>query len=310
MPPRPVPSNKKANSATNPTLTTDMDFLLSPPPSDRSPSWPWRICPVLLMLFCIILSGSDSAAAADAAQVPVDSKKFDLYLLVGQSNMAGRGEVTPQDRQPVDRVLVLNKDDQWKHQGEPIHFDKPIAGVGLGLTFAQEMAAADPGVTIGLIPCAVGGTPIERWMPDGDLFQNALRRARLAQASGTLRGILWHQGESESGSEKRASEYSKNLSAVIEGFRRELDSPDVPVVVGKLGEFLRGPRRFARLVNQQIDTMPARLKGVAVVSATGLTPKEDNLHFDAPSLKEFGARYAAALQSLRKNGQSGRIGNE
>ncbi len=265
----------------------------------------WRRWLVGLIFFGTLSGEAVMAQTADPSQVPADPKKFELYLLVGQSNMAGRGKLAPEDREPAERVLVLNKEDQWKNQGEPIHFDKPIAGVGLGFAFAKKMAAADPGVTIGLIPCAVGGTPIKRWMPGGDLFENAVRRARIAQTTGTLRGILWHQGESESATQDRASAYSENLAAVIEGFRRELNSPNLPVVVGELGEFLgsspKGRSPFAKLVNEQIDLMQSRLKGVAVVSSAGLTHIGDRLHFDSPSQKEFGARYAAAMEDLQKN---------
>src|SRR4051794_5233593 len=89
--------------------------------------------------------------------------KFHLYLLVGQSNMAGRGKVEKEDQTPHARVLVLNKDDAWVPAADPLHFDKRSAGVGPGLTFGKVLAEADPGVTIGLIPCAAGGSPITVW---------------------------------------------------------------------------------------------------------------------------------------------------
>ena len=84
--------------------------------------------------------------------------KMDLYLLVGQSNMAGRGVVEEQDKTPHARVLMLSKEGKWVPAIDPMHFDKPAAGVGLGKTFGQLIAEANPGVTIGLIPCAVGGS--------------------------------------------------------------------------------------------------------------------------------------------------------
>jgi len=92
---------------------------------------------------------------------------FHLYLLIGQSNMAGRGEVGPQDREIHPRVLALSKEGEWVPAIDPIHFDKPIAGVGPGRTFGKTMAAHDPSVRIGLIPCAVGGSPISTWQHSG-----------------------------------------------------------------------------------------------------------------------------------------------
>ena len=124
---------------------------------------------------------------------------FHLYLLIGQSNMAGRGKIELQDKVAVPRVLMLNKANEWVSAVDPISFDKSIAGVSLGRTFGIEMAKANKEVKIGLLPCAVGGTPIRRWQQNGDLYKAALKRAKIAQKGGVIRGILWHQGESDSG---------------------------------------------------------------------------------------------------------------
>ena len=74
---------------------------------------------------------------------------FHLYLLIGQSNMAGRGKIALEDKVAVPRVLMLNKGNEWVSAVDPIHFDKTIAGVSLGRTFGIEMAKADPKVKIG-----------------------------------------------------------------------------------------------------------------------------------------------------------------
>ncbi len=98
---------------------------------------------------------------------PSSQAKLHLYLLIGQSNMAGRGKVSPMDKMPHPRVFTLNKKDMWVPATDPIHFDKSIAGVGPGLTFGKTLAEADPSVTIGLIPCAAGGYPISVWQKSG-----------------------------------------------------------------------------------------------------------------------------------------------
>ncbi len=77
--------------------------------------------------------------------------------------MAGRGTVEAQDTVINPHVFTLNKNNKWVPAQDPIHFDKTIAGVGLGRSFGIEMAKANPGVNIGLIPCAVGGSPIDAW---------------------------------------------------------------------------------------------------------------------------------------------------
>lgn len=241
-----------------------------------------------------------------AAQVatPPKAENFDLYLLVGQSNMSGRGRVTPADSQPDTRVLVLGKDGEWLLQGEPVHFDTRNAAVGLGFAFAKRMADHSPGVTIGLIPCAVGATPQKRWMPGGDLYEEAVRRAGIAQQSGRLRGILWHQGESETGSLVRSKAYGENLAKIVEGFRRDLNAPGVPFVAGELGEFLymKSEERAAnaKIVNEQINRLPALVPNTAVIPSAGLGHRGDGTHFNAEAQREFGRRYYEAMVALRK----------
>ena len=234
---------------------------------------------------------------------------MDLYLLVGQSNMAGRGKVTEADRTPDPRIFVLNRENTWANQGEPLHFDKAEAGVGLGFTFGKLAADARPGVTIGLIPCAVGGTPISRWKPGADLYEKALARARIAVKSGRLKGILWHQGESDSNNAVQAEGYAEKLAEIVRGFRRDLDASAVPFVAGELGEFLytrtgdKSPA--ARIVNAQIDTLPKLVPHTAVARSTGLGHKGDQLHFSSEALKEFGKRYFEALQSINPPAKAG-----
>jgi hypothetical protein len=260
------------------------------------------------LLFILISSFSSfslhttTAADAQPAPAPNDPASLDLFLLVGQSNMAGRGKVGETDRVPDPRILVFNKDCQWANQGEPIHFDKPdIAGVGLGFTFAKLVANCSPGKKIGLIPCAVGGTPISRWKPGGDLFEEAVRRARLAQKNGTLKAILWHQGESEAGNQTAANAYGQNLVEVAAGLRKALNSPDLPFIAGEIGQFLydqQGPLKFAREINSGIDALPSQISAAAAVSSEKLADKGDHLHFDAASQKEFARRYFDAYRKL------------
>lgn len=244
--------------------------------------------------------------AAGDPQVSLPAKeKFHLYLLVGQSNMAGRGAVEEQDKSPHPRVLVFTKENAWAPAVDPLHFDKPqIAGVGLASTFGRVLAEADSEATIGLIPCAVGGTPLARWQPEGDLYAQAVERYRAAQAYGTLRGILWHQGEGDSGDETLARSYGERLSQAIAGFRKDLGAPHAPFVAGELGHFLRrtspeGKPSFWPVVNEQISALPKQVPQTAVVSAEGLKHKGDGVHFDSASLREFGRRYAQALAEVK-----------
>lgn len=259
-----------------------------------------RLAPVLLAL----LLGAWPVLAQPGALPP--KEKFHLFLLVGQSNMAGRGAVTAADREPNPRVLMLNQAGEWVPAVDPLHFDKPAAvGVGLGRTFALEVAQATPGVTIGLIPCAVGGSPIDAWRP-GEFYpptkshpwDDALRRAKLALQAGTLKGILWHQGESDAKPDL-APVYERKLHDLIARFRRELGAPDVPFIAGQLGVFPDAPWDQPRQrVDQAHRELPRQVPHTAFVGAGGLKHKGDKTHFDADSYREFGRRYAAAYLKL------------
>ena len=249
------------------------------------------------------LSLCAGVSAADPAKLPA-KEKLHLYLLIGQSNMAGRGAMQEQDKQPQPRVLKFTKENAWTPAADPLHFDKPVAGVGLGSSFARVMAEASPDATIGLIPSAVGGTPLSRWSKGGDLYQQALDRARLALKDGTLKGILWHQGEGDSGNEQLATTYGERLAKMVRDLRSDLGAGEVPFVAGKLGEFLKREDKAGKpshwpLVNEQITALPKSVPNTASVESSGLKHKGDGLHFDAPSLGEFGKRYAEAMRQLQ-----------
>lgn len=253
-----------------------------------------------ITLFAVALTCVSTAAFSDDARPPA-KERFHVYLLIGQSNMAGRGKVTEADRKSHPRVLKLDKNNRWVPATAPLHFDKPrIAGTGLGDAFGRAMAEADASVTIGLIPSAFGGTPLRRWVMDGDLYKNAVKRAKLAMKVCTLKGVLWHQGESDSRSEKTAKSYGQRLSGMIAALRKDLGRPKLPVVVGELGRFLNEKRLpHFKTVNQALRGLPKAVPHTAFVESADLKAKRDGVHFDRKSLHIFGRRYAKALQKLQ-----------
>lgn len=248
--------------------------------------------------------------AAVRADEPVKlppKAKFHLFLLIGQSNMAGRGTLEVQDRKPHPRVLMLNKAGRWAPAVDPLHFDKPVAGVGLGKTFGQILAEANPDATIGLIPCAVGGSPIDSWKPkafykptNSHPWDDAMRRAKLALEAGELKAMLWHQGESDATPELSKT-YEAKLHDLIRRLRIELQSPELPFVAGQMGKFDDRPWDDAhKRVDKAHRELPQHVKHTAFVSAEGLKHKGDKVHFDAASYRELGKRYADAYQKLTK----------
>jgi len=235
-------------------------------------------------------------------------RDFHLYTLIGQSNMAGRGTVEPEDRVSHPRVLCLDRDRQWVPAVDPLHFDKPIAGVGPGLTFGKVMAGHRPDVWIGLVPCAVGGSPIRTWQPGGyweqtssHPYDDTLARCRIAQQSGVLKGFLWHQGESDS-NEQDAPLYLERLRTLVDRLRTTLQAPQAAFVAATLGDFFGARSEWAAAINGALEQLSAEVANTACIQAAGLVHGGDELHFDAASARELGRRYAKAMLALQERG--------
>jgi hypothetical protein len=233
----------------------------------------------------------------------VDSS-FDLYLLIGQSNMAGRGIITPEYAQEGNaNLLMLDKSGAWVQAKHPLHFDKPaIAGVGPGLAFGLDMLSGTKSKKIGLVPCAVGGTSIDKWIPGAfdtatntHPYDDMLVRLKEASKSGVFKGILWLQGEADADTAK-AAVYLKKLAALILDLREKTKNQRLPFVAGEIGQF----REKHRLINEELKKLPAAVPFTAIASSDGLKDKGDNLHFDAPSAEIFGKRFAVEMKKLQK----------
>src|SRR3972149_1667175 len=98
---------------------------------------------------------------------------IDIFLLAGQSNMAGRGRLDEVPAFSPPAVLMF-REGAWRQAQEPLHTDIPgSAGIGLGMSFAVELLKVMPDIRVGLVPCAVGGSPLSRWIPGADLYNNA-----------------------------------------------------------------------------------------------------------------------------------------
>jgi hypothetical protein len=258
--------------------------------------------------FLALSACSSSRPTTSPAPVTGAVSGMQLFLLAGQSNMAGRGKVEAQDSVVNPRVLKLDRSMTWLPAVDPLHWDKPaLVGVGPGRSFGLTLASRDPSATIGLIPAAVGGSPISSWEPGArdsatgtHPYDDALARLRVAQQSGTLRAILWHQGESDA-TPALSVLYAAKLRALIARFRSDAGDPTLPFVIGQLGRF-DGKPWSAEM--QRVDSVhraiAASVPNVACVSSDGLGDKGDKLHFDAASQRTFGQRYAAAYLTIAK----------
>jgi hypothetical protein len=227
-------------------------------------------------------------------------EKLHVYLLIGQSNMAGRAPVGEEESGEIARCFLLNGEDQWEIARNPLNRYSTIRkGLGMqklnpGYGFARAMLVDKKDATLGLVVNAKGGTKIEQWEKGTRFYDEAVRRAKEARKTGTLKGILWHQGESDSGSPEG---YLEKLAELVKNLRADLGSPGLPFVAGQI--------RDAPAINGQIARLPESVPGTAFVSAEGLKTM-DRWHFDAESQKVLGERFAAKMQRLHAAAGEGR----
>ena len=241
-----------------------------------------------------------AAARANADETPKVPDDLELFLLIGQSNMAGRGKPEAQDITTDPGIWMMNQEMNWVLARDPIHFDKPIAGVGLAHQFARELVAHNPTANIGLIPAALGGSSLDEWHSGGELFNNAVARTCEAMKRGTLKGILWHQGEADSNADKVAT-YADRFGAMTAQLRHELNAVSVPVVMGELVQSRPENAAF----NAALPAISASVPNCVWVSSEGLADRGDKLHFSPASFRELGKRYAAAYLKLQNAEKAG-----
>lgn len=228
------------------------------------------------------------------------------FLLIGQSNMAGRGYLKEAPEIDTSRIYTL-RNGRWQKMFRPINPDRRFSGVSLAESFA-EAYAKEHDVDVGLICCADGGTTLEQWKPGGLLLDNAIYQAQLACRTSEIVGVLWHQGESDCAEELYPT-YQERFEAIMHHLRDTLNLQDVPFVLGGLGDFLKDCTLHGYLknyihINRALQNIAQSNPMTGFASAEGLMANPDNLHFCADALYEFGLRYWKEFELLATVRQS------
>ena len=226
------------------------------------------------------------------------------FLMVGQSNMAGRGKLDSVPWIENNSCFMLRMG-RWQAMREPINPDRSSfqgtfrSGISLGASFADDISNRYDW-KVGLIPCADGGTQIKEWMPGEILFDHAVMMTKLAMRTSKFCGIIWHQGESDCIEEADLLAHKEMFLTMARAMRAELGAENLPFIIGEVSNLITVGK-----IGTKADYMNARYREAAeelgcsaVVSAEGLELLGDHLHFDAPSLRVFGSRYAKAYFDL------------
>ena len=227
-----------------------------------------------------------------------------VFLLVGQSNMAGRATIESEDEGEIEGVDLWNiQEKKWEPAQAPFNRYSPhrkdikMQRLNPGPTFAKAWRDAHPGVKVGIVCAVRGGTTIEQWekgrKEPWSLYDTALaatRAALEADPKSRLVGILWHQGEGNSGA---PGAYPAKLEQLVANWRADFGDPELPFVFGQVGSWNPDYAAF----NEMIVKQPAAISHTACVTTEGLT-NMDQAHFDSKSQRELGRRYAKAMREL------------
>lgn len=223
-----------------------------------------------------------------------------VFILAGQSNMAGRGKVESSDTVPDPRILSLNKSRELILAKEPLHFYEPgMAGLDCGLSFAKTLLPSVPdSVSLLIIPAAVGGSAISQWIHDETfrevpLLSNFKEKVAIGKQHGTIKGILWHQGENDAIKPETIAVHQRQLEKLFRKFRKEVGNKKLPVLLGELGSFSANDQSWQE-INAQIRNFVAADRRAYLIKTADLNHNGDRVHFDSEGQRRMGERFAQA----------------
>lgn len=251
----------------------------------------------------------------------------DLWVLAGQSNMEGYGDLTD-FQQPDPRVHSYTMTEEWSVASEPlhelsasidpVHWPKPQTGplkgselasyrearrkgAGLGLPFAVEMVRRT-GVPVGLVPCAHGGTSMSQWNPElrdkagASLYGSMYRRVQAV--GGKVAGVLWYQGESDA-NPKAVDAFRSKFENLIRAVRADFGSPGLPFYYVQLGRHVNNGNQAEWNKVQEIQRqIEGALEKTGAVPAVDLA-LDDGIHIGTQGLKLLGGRFANLVSPLK-----------
>ena len=224
--------------------------------------------------------------------------KLDLFLFIGQSNMAGRGYITDNYKSSIKDVYLLTPTGTMEQARNPLNKYSTIRkqldlqGVGPAYSFAKAITEKT-GHQLGLVVNARGGSSINSWLKGArdDYYGEALSRIRQAMKYGKLKAIIWHQGESDS---REPGLYMEKLKKLVADLRQDLGDEKLPVIVGEIADWRANGTSEA--FNKMLRTVPQHIPYSYCVSSRELVPliNESDPHFSADSQIILGRRYAEA----------------
>ncbi|BAU66894.1 hypothetical protein STA3757_43000 [Stanieria sp. NIES-3757] len=258
-----------------------------------------------------------SQTTTNKGNIPEEHQgKLQLFILAGQSNMAGMGDLSTSKIVTNPRIYVFGNDYHWKLATEPIDdatnqvdiVSKDLdAGFSPAMSFATTILEQHPDMLVGLIPCAKGGSSIYEWqrnLADNTLYGSCLKRVRVASSMGNVASLLFFQGEIDTVDPTKEfpkkillpNQWADKFKVFVQNWRNDLNLPTLPVVFAQIGTNTE-PERFINWAVVKEQQRQVRLPFSAMITTDDLALK-DYVHFSTESYQIIGQRFAQAYLEL------------
>ena len=271
---------------------------------------------ILLVIAFLALSVLRMCAAPD--------DNFYIFLCFGQSNMEGAARPEPQDLEGVDdrfqMMAAVDDAQRGRKMGEWYKALPPLCRENTGLTpvdyFGRTLTENLPqNVRVGVITVAIGGIHIQGFLNDSikayvkrapgwmkpmlaaynnNPYERLVSLAKKAQQQGVIKGVLMHQGESNTGDPKWAGMVQQVYDNLLGDL--QLKPEEVPLLAGEVVQ--ANGEGLCVAMNKQINELPQTLHTSQVISSKGCSNGPDKLHFDAAGYRELGRRYGERMLEL------------
>ncbi len=271
-----------------------------------------KIIPLLTAFVLTVFFMSVSGQEANEVKAPEKVKKkedFHLYLLLGGSNMLVKNTFNDNGSKTYSRIFLFEDGNKWVLAEDHVKScegkEEQGEGTGPSIYFAETMFSKikDKNIMIGIVNCAQEDSELSDWMKGGKYYDKAVERVKLAMKTGILKGILWHQANTEM-KKANPSTYADDVGKIAVDLRKDLNSPDfhpTPFVWGKLVSYpyeLDKEKDQFKALNDTLQKTFNDIDRSGLVESKGLKDSGDGIRFDAESMNEFGKRYAAAMVYL------------
>lgn len=251
---------------------------------------------------------------SQAPKLP-QKQQLSLFVLMGQSNMAGKAP-PPYPRLSHKRLFLFGNNYRWSLASIPLdsptgQVDEvsldPAAGMGPGMPFGRAWLKTRPQGSLGFIPCAKWGASLYQWRPttsDQSLYGSCLKRMAAASTSGTLKGVLFFQGEADALSPQSypkrrpgATTWRMRFTQLVRRLRHDLQTPTLPFVFAQISKHPGDESTFPGWREVQKQQAAVSLPKVKMIRTDDL-PHRDPLHFTKAGYIRLGKRFAKAYNAL------------